>query len=370
MEKSEYGKYAALMIYLIRCVLEDKKPRKERLEGAECDKLFIVARAHNLAAITAYALEAAGIKHEAFEQARDKAIRKNILLDTERKAVLAEMEAAGIWYMPLKGAFLHEWYPRLGMRQMADNDILFDRSRAEDVKKIFLGRGYRCKLYGMTNHDIYLKEPVYNFEMHSALFSKRFHDGRLYNYYKDVDKRLIKDEDSEYGRHFSPGDFYLYMLAYEYKHFSGSGTGIRSLVDTYVFLKRFEDRLDLEYIAKEAGKLGIREFEENNMCLALKLFRGGRLDAEEKKLLSYYVFSGTYGNLENSVKNNLKKNDGSRLKYIKKRLFPPADLLQLTAPWVKKSPLLLPAGWVYRIVYRTVKGRKRLLKEAEILLRK
>ena len=32
-------------------------------------------------------------------------------------------------------------------------------------------------------------------------------------------------EGSRYGYHFSDEDFYLYMLAHEYKHFSGSGTG-------------------------------------------------------------------------------------------------------------------------------------------------
>ncbi len=35
----------------------------------------------------------------------------------------------GIWYMPLKGAILHTLYPVSGMREMADNDVLYDSTR-------------------------------------------------------------------------------------------------------------------------------------------------------------------------------------------------------------------------------------------------
>ena len=48
---------------------------------------------------------------------------------------------------------------------------------------------------------------------------------RMTEYYQDVKSHLILDEGSRYGYHFSDEDFYLYMLAHEYKHFSGSGTG-------------------------------------------------------------------------------------------------------------------------------------------------
>ena len=47
--------------------------------------------------------------------------------------------------------------------------------------------------------------------------------------------RLIKDAGNNYGYHFSPEDFYMYMTAHEYKHYSSEGTLLRSLFD--IFLK-------------------------------------------------------------------------------------------------------------------------------------
>ena len=148
----------------------------------------------------------------------------------ERAAILEKLEEAGIWYMPLKGSVLKDLYPRYGMRQMADNDILIDASRAEDVKSIMQSLGFTTECFGMSNHDIYHKPPVSNFEIHTALFGLS-HEEKIYVYYRDVNSRLIKDEGKRCGWHFTPEDFYVYITAHEYKHFSGGGTGLRSFLD-------------------------------------------------------------------------------------------------------------------------------------------
>lgn len=102
--------------------------------------------------------------------------------------------------------------------------------------------------------------------MHSDLFSPT-HIGNLYPYFKDIKERLIPDENSDHVYHFRNEDFYLFMLAHEYKHFTG-GTGVRSLVDTYIFLRRFSKSLDWDYLGEELEKLGITDFERSNRELA------------------------------------------------------------------------------------------------------
>ena len=66
----------------------------------------------------------------------------------EMASIFAKMRNAGIWYMPLKGTVLKDCYPQFGMREMADHDILFDASRADDVKAIMIEMGYDAKHYG------------------------------------------------------------------------------------------------------------------------------------------------------------------------------------------------------------------------------
>ena len=132
------------MISLVRCALDGSKPSPELLEQIDSEKLFQVCEAHILTACAAYALESAGVTDKKFTEAKNKAIRKNIIMDTERKKVLERLESEGIWHMPLKGAVLHDWYPKLGMRQMSDNDILFDPAARASVRQIMLDLGFTC----------------------------------------------------------------------------------------------------------------------------------------------------------------------------------------------------------------------------------
>lgn len=360
MEKAEFRRNAADMIYLTACAVNGRKPKQERIDRLDLPKLFEVCQKHILTACVAYALESAGVKDNDFTQAKEKAIRKNILLDAERVKILQKLEAEKIWYMPLKGALLHNWYPKLGMRQMSDNDILVDSQKMSDVRDIFLDSGYICEHFGHGNHDVYFKEPVLNFEMHSSLFTPQ-HIGNLNDYFKDVKERLIPDEGSEYGYHFRDEDFYLFMVAHEYKHFSGGGTGVRSLVDTYIFLRKFKDSLDWDYLNAELDKLGIADFERNNRELAIRVFSMQPLSLEDKKLLDYYVMSETYGNIDNLVKNGVKnRGNGSKLKYLLYRFFPPISFLEGSVPWVKKNKLLIPAAYLYRFFRGATVNRKKV----------
>lgn len=362
MEKCEFRKNATDMIYLTACVINGRKPKQERIEALDLPKLFEVCQKHILTACVAYALESAGVKDNDFTQAKEKAIRKNILLDAERARILKRLEAEKIWYMPLKGSLLHDWYPKLGMRQMADNDILFDISRREDVRNIMYDFGYRLKSE-LEVVDEYLKDPVYNFEMHGELFME-YQVGAMADYYRGIKSRMLKDNNNEYGYHFSNEDFYLFMMAHEYKHFSGGGTGVRSLVDTYVFLRKFKNSLDWDYLNAELEKIGIADFERNNRELAIRVFSMQPLSLEDKKLLDYYVMSETYGNIDNLVKNGVKyRGNGSKLRYLLYRFFPPISFLEGAVPWVKKSKMLIPAAYIYRFFRGATVNRKKVSSE-------
>ena len=111
MEITEYRKNATHMIALTRCAIHGEKPTKDLIDQLDLPSLFQVCQKHILTACVAYALESAGIHDKAFSEAKEKSIRKNILLDAERAKVLRQLEREKIWYMPLKGAILKEWYP-------------------------------------------------------------------------------------------------------------------------------------------------------------------------------------------------------------------------------------------------------------------
>ena len=85
MEKSEFRNTAEDMIDLTACAVNNRKPSQERIVDLDLTKLFEVCQEHILTACAAYVLESVGIKDNEFTQAKEKAVRKNILLDAERK---------------------------------------------------------------------------------------------------------------------------------------------------------------------------------------------------------------------------------------------------------------------------------------------
>ena len=346
------------LIYLVSCAVNDVKPDPERVAGMDLDAIYKLACRHMLAATVAPALKAAGVQDERFAEALKHSALKSSTMDMEMDAVFTELDAAGIWHMPLKGIVLQHYYPVYGMRQMSDHDILFDATRADDVKRIMEGLGFSAEYFGTGNHDVYHKEPVSNFEMHRALFG-RSPGNNLYEYYRDVEKRLLGDR---YEKHLSPEDFYLYVTAHEYKHYFAGGTGLRSLLDTYVYLQK--GTLNMTYVAAEAEKLGMAEFEEQNRSLAQHLFSGEELTNPDREMLDYILSSGVYGTFVHRVENKMSKHDWGKLGYALDRFAVPVSrenreyaAFAAQYPFFYQHKVLLPFLPFYRIFRAMKAGR-------------
>ncbi len=360
MKKTGYD-----MLYLVACALNGITPENERLKQMNLQKLFQMCQFHSLTATVDVALESAGIKDRQFIEAEARAVKKVIMLDAERGKICGYMEQNGIWYMPLKGVILKELYPKIGMRQMADNDILYDENFQTQVKEYMVSIGYTAESVGKGNHDAYLKPPIYNFELHRGLFGEG-HDKKLYSYYKGIKSRLVRNEGSKLAYHFTDEDFYVYITAHEYKHYIISGTGLRSLADCYVYLKAKGEQMDWEYISQQLEELGISDFEEKSRQLAQKIFASETLPTlsdEERKMLEYYLFSGTYGTVSNYVQNGIEKSGGSKLKYMLSRAFPPMEFYRRNYPFIYRTKILIPFFCIFRIVRAFTVRRKKNLSE-------
>lgn len=376
------------LLYLMACALQGVSAREEILADADLKQLLIMARKHSVASMVCMALEKTAIFANADEaakkqwlEAKNKAIRKNMLLDAERKAILHELEIQGIWYMPLKGSILKDWYPKPGMREMADNDILFDPSGREQVREIFQNRGYKTVSFGKLNHDEYEKPPIYNFEMHVSLFHGMYKE--LAEQYENVKERLLPVDGTAYQFAFTPEDFYVFALAHAHKHYSHSGTGVRTLADIYVMNQKLGGTLNWEYVDSELRGLGIFSYERESRELAQKLFgiaelpTKANLSETEQQMLAYYLGASTYGTIENRTLNKMRKlqPDGGAItahtkrKYLLSRIFPGREWCEAYAPTVYKYPVLLPFFWVWRLAVKGVKRRDIAKQELEAIKR-
>ena len=392
--QKEIDKTGEDMLYLITCALHNQTPDKDKVCGMDLAALYRYARRHTLAAITYDALELLGssigdgpralAKDDTvvsvltkWKETRDKALRKNLMLDAARKKLFQYMDAEHIWYMPLKGAILKDLYPRQEMRQMADNDILFDATYEAAVKDYFVREGYEVISYAKGNHDVYEKEPVYNFEMHTSLFGEA-HNEVWAEYYKDIQSKL-KKSDHHFQYSFTDEDFYIYFIVHAFKHFDGCGTGIRYFVDSYVYQNA--KNLNRSYIERELDKLGVLAFEKTFRSVSMKIFGKGeavsRLSEEEYSMLCDSMFAGTYGNLQSGVEKKLHKMQGNedkitnrtKMKYYMSRLFPPMSFIKAYHPLVYRIKIIIPLFIVFRMVRGVLINGEKLMKEAKMVLK-
>lgn len=250
------------LIYLLYCAVNNKTADIEKLKNTDFNRLLKIAKDHKVAALAEVPLEAyfksetllsdEQIKHWKTEKLN--AIRVNMLFDAEKTKILDLLEKNKIWYMPLKGCLLNRYYPEYGLRQMGDVDVLIDSNRTEDVRDIMNQNRYETDSYGECHHDSYKKQPFYTFEMHRTLLLTV---NQTWNrYYDNVKERLIKVNSKNYEYRFSNEDFYLFFIIHSLKHFNGNGTGIRTLVDIYLYTQ--QTKLNFDTIKTELKKLGKR----------------------------------------------------------------------------------------------------------------
>ena len=363
--------------YLAACAVNGIAPEKSIVEAMDMAALYKMSRSVSLSALSAMAISDAGVAlPPEWQSARDMSIRRSILFDAERAHLLDYMEKSGIWYLPLKGVILKDMYPRLGMREMADNDILFDPACRFKVAEFMKQSGYRVDSYGKTHHDTYFKDPVFNFEMHVSMFSHSA-GGLFVAHYEDIKDRLIPDEGKKYGYHMTDEEFYVHMTAHEYNHYSGGGTGLRSLLDRYVYLSKKGNSLKFDAIEAECRKLGIAEFERDSRVLCQKVFGSPQLpqlDETETAMLEYYMFSTTYGNMPQRVKNKIHKDYGkaskrAKLRYLARRLFPKVEFYKSFCPVAYKYKILIPFAWFYRALRAVFVRRKTIKQEIDAVTR-
>lgn len=360
-------KHGKDMLYLAACALHGRLPEKKYVENMDLRRLYKMAKFHNLQSIvyislTNYIKEQGGdqIDSEAlagFAADYQRTVKKIVMFDLEREA-LTSFIGRESWYVCLKGVVLQNYYPKMGMRQMADNDILVDPAFAPKIREYLVERGYSVESYGKGVHDTYFRGMM-NFEIHRKLFSSAAKTRLGSDYYGRV-KNMLLPGARPGELVFSDDDFYVYFMYHAYKHYATAGCGVRTLMDIFVYRSK-NDRLRPEYIARELNRLGIREYEENSRRLAFILFDPdftpeGEIPAELCQMLEYYLTSGTFGTSEKLVDNNLSDvAQGGRittfvkLKYLLRRVFPDMNYYREAHPKAYKWIIPIPFLWLKRI---------------------
>ncbi len=332
-------------------------------DGINIQRFLKLASSHSVSATAYCGLKNVTCPEELINPLKESfnlTLRRELLFNAERQKITEQFEERRVAFLPLKGVILKDLYPCHGMRRFADNDILIKDSDREVVKEVMLGLGYeKVSKTELGVHDVYQKKPIFDFEMHRKLFDEDIFE--FAEYFDGVWERAVLDGDNEYAYRLTDDDFYVYNVAHFYKHYSQSGTGVRSLVDLYIMRKKLN--LNREYLDAQLKAIGVLDFERKMGKLCESLFDGNSEEIDKDTLI-YILNSKTYGTVTNNVANGMK-NEG-KIAWLFKRLFPSYKFMSKMYPVLQKAPILLPIYWVIRLVLMLFRSQSRKMFSASM----
>lgn len=398
--KNEYKNASRYIVYLIKVTLNQME-LKEMPVNCSWETIWDLVEKNYIGAlignyIQKYKKIVPTEIRNAGEKAYNETLYRQICFDIERENVQKNLEDQKLAYLMLKGINISQYYPQAGTRWMSDNDILCEYIQKDDnggyrtkgetneeiqywkekshdaIQRAMENSGFSLKDKG-ASHDSYVKHPVVKFEMHHQLFLQSFDETKS-QYYQNPWKKAIPDKQRPYLYHYSKEDEYIYFIAHAYKHFSRSGTGIRTLIDIYVALKN-NTSMDWNYISAQLQILKLEDFEILLRNTAIHAFStDGQMTTEEWNTAFYMIGSGIYGTSLNRIKHCLEETElegkDSRNKvwcYMKGRLWLDECMIKEYFPFFYRHRILRPVMPLYRILKGILIHPKRIWTEWRIL---
>lgn len=264
-------------------------------------------------------------------------------MKNELEELEQELMQKQIKFMLLKGSVIRNYYPQQKMRQMSDIDILYDYTKRDELLKIMKSRGFRLTT-SCENSDDFFKEPFYTFEWHRELFF----DEHQFCPHFDLWNNAVADEKNPYKYHIESTEHFVYTICHMYKHYATNGCGVRFLCDIYV-LMNYGEPIDMPSAMARLDEIGIKEFAEDAIVLTNAVFNDMPVTENQQKMLDFLLSSGVYGNLVVDYTKKLEEFNGSKFRYLFRRLFPEKKKMLAEYRKLEKKPYLLPVYYIIRL---------------------
>ena len=353
-----------MIFYLIRSAISGDKLTD--ISGIDWDKLYSTAQAHSIANLIAYAIDNMEDKPpqnviRAFNSVRDMNIMRESSQQLEAEQMLDMMEAEGVDNMPLKGFITKNLYPSPDMRTMCDVDVLIRDGCMDKAEKIMQELGYPVREES-AREVVYKRPPYLSFELHRAFVSEKYQK-TVFDYYKNIWDKAVLAAGKKHSYELTKEDFYIYMIVHISKHYLTGGIGIRAFLDVYIYLEKYAEELDREYIDNEFRKIKLLEFCKNTEKLAYVWFAGQEHDTATAHMEEYVLSGGTYGSKLYGDAAYALCEGGTKHSGFKKKLnviFPPYKNMCYLYPGLRGKAILLPFYWVYRVIDRFINKRNNI----------
>lgn len=357
------------LIELIKSVILSKQP-PEKPNEVSFEEIFKISKKHHITNMIYYAIIKLKNKPDEkllklWKQEYSISIMRDIVQKEEFSVLKNVFNENAIKHIPLKGFELKKLYPKSDMRDMSDLDILIQNKDREKVKKLLEGLSYTTEKYGKGKDDIYYKKPIMNIEIHNSLLPESLIEKYPYLLKLNKMEKSIKIKDYTYS--FSKDDILIYGIVHIAKHFEIAGTGIKSVIDWYLYSKKNFENIDWNYVNSSLEELNLNKFYQTLIDLG-KVWFEEKSHTDLTKNFEEHIFnSGAYGNINDRILNNLAKNNNKislvdRIRTLKKMTFPTYLVMCEQYPILKTRKKLLYLYYIKRIFEIIFFRRKNKLK--------
>lgn len=276
---------------------------------------------------------------------------QTIVQEHEKSRLAKAFIDAKIPFLPLKGWHLRNMYPQEDYRYMSDLDILIHREDRAKAMQLMHMLGYAGGGGAIGYDEGYHLPPYLHVELHYDIVGR---DQKWYDYYQTIWDKAFLVKDSEFRLCWD--DFYIHMIVNFAKDYFGKGTGIRPVLDLYLFLEKHEQDLNWKYVCAELSKLSLLEIDSQIKELAQQWFVEGNT-CYKSEMGERLLNGNIYGTLQQFVNNYFEKKTGKvkigflrKPIYIINRAFPGYKEMCYRYPRLVKAPVLLPLYWIKRLV--------------------
>ena len=311
--------------------------------------LYKLSKMHDVAHLIGDALHKNGLHtvdketYELFNRQHQLAVYRHEQISYEYGRICETLERAKIPFMPLKGSIIKEYYPEPWMRTSCDIDVLVHPEHLGAAISVLKGELDYKEEGGYSNEISLHSFSGVHLELHHILMEKFYEDWE--HILSNIWHKAYLKKGADYWYLMANEMFYFYHIAHMAKHFEYlGGSGIRSIIDTYLLNQKWE--FDREKTKSLLTKGKLATFATMVERLSLIWFEEETYDALTEDSETYILRGGIYGTMNNQVAAQVEKR-GKR-GYVFNRIFEPYSTLKIKYPKLKKHKWLYPFYQVKR----------------------
>jgi len=338
-------------LYLFRCHINNEKLP----DGYYFDigRVFSLAQIHNVLPAIYDVASQSGKDLSLYKMSAIKLFGNQVVKNTAFRELYNEAQAEGLDLIVLKGPVCSVCYNNPDYRLSSDFDIVVEVSQRKKLDDFLSGRGFQQNKNAYFNHQsgLYIEVDTRLAEGEGIIreMAESAFDGFR-------ERCVLIDSYKTLGY----TDCFVYLVYHAFKHFVGSGFGIRQLADIGLFIRKFGQKIDYDNAEEMIVAMGIKTFYDNVIvCFNKYLSDNPILNVDEnaeyicsEEFVCDLLSAGVFGKSSedrlhsaNLVLNAVNKKQAGLLR----TLFPSYNTMKNKFGILVRFSLLLPFFWIIRL---------------------